>query len=71
MSSPLERGTTDLPIFQAISQNLKNLPKSFTWGALLSGFLIVDFHPLHQNLHSNMEGKILYSLRMVKSNFFV
>ena len=41
MSSQLERGTTDLPIFQAISQNLKNLPKSFTWGSLLSGFLIV------------------------------
>jgi benzoate membrane transport protein len=41
MSTQLERGTTDLPIFQAISQNIKNLPKSFTWGALLSGFLIV------------------------------
>ena len=41
MSSQLERGTTDLPIWQAISQNLRNLPKSFTWGALLSGFLIV------------------------------
>ena len=41
MSIQLERGTTDLPIFQAIKINLKNLPKSFTWGALLSGFLIV------------------------------
>ena len=41
MSTQLERGTTDLPIFQAISQNIKNLPKSFTWGALLYGFIIV------------------------------
>ena len=41
MSLQLERGTTDLPVFKAISQNLRNIPKSFTWGALLSGFLIV------------------------------
>jgi len=41
MSIQLERGTTDLPVFKAISQNLRNIPKSFTWGALLSGFLIV------------------------------
>ena len=41
MTIQLERGTTDLPIFEALKINLKNLPKSFTWGALLSGFLIV------------------------------
>jgi len=41
MSLELERGTTDLPVFKAMSQNLRNIPKSFTWGALLSGFLIV------------------------------
>jgi benzoate membrane transport protein len=41
MTIQLERGTTDLPIFEAVKINLKNLPKSFTWGALLSGFLIV------------------------------
>jgi len=41
MTIQLERGTTDLPILEAIKINLKNLPKSFTWGALLSGFLIV------------------------------
>ena len=41
MTIQLERGTSDLPIFQAVKTNLKNLPKSFTWGALLSGFLIV------------------------------
>jgi len=41
MTIHLERGTTDLPILEAVKINLKNLPKSFTWGALLSGFLIV------------------------------
>ncbi|MFM1826057.1 MAG: hypothetical protein RLZZ37_692 [Actinomycetota bacterium] len=41
MTIQLERGTTDLPIIEALKINLKNLPKSFTWGALLSGFLIV------------------------------
>ena len=41
MTSQLERGTTDLPILQAIKQNLRNIPSSFTWGALISGFLIV------------------------------
>ena len=41
MTIQLERGTTDLPIFEAVKINLRNLPKSFTWGALLSGFLIV------------------------------
>jgi benzoate membrane transport protein len=41
MSIKLERGTTDLPAWTAIKINLKNLPTSFTWGALLSGFLIV------------------------------
>ncbi len=41
MTIQLERGTTDLPILEAVKINLKNLPKSFTWGALLSGFLIV------------------------------
>ena len=41
MTTQLERGTTDLPILEAVKINLRNLPKSFTWGALLSGFLIV------------------------------
>ncbi|MFM9130217.1 MAG: benzoate/H(+) symporter BenE family transporter [Actinomycetes bacterium] len=41
MTIQLERGTTDLPILEAVKINLRNLPKSFTWGALLSGFLIV------------------------------
>jgi benzoate membrane transport protein len=41
MTIQLERGTTDLPILEAVIINLRNLPKSFTWGALLSGFLIV------------------------------
>ncbi len=41
MTIQLERGTTDLPVLEAVKTNLKNLPKSFTWGALLSGFLIV------------------------------
>ena len=36
-----ESGTASLPLFKALVSNIKGLPKSFSWAALLAGFLVV------------------------------
>ena len=41
MNSEIESGTSHLSSAKAISQNIRNLPKAFTWTALFSGVLIV------------------------------
>ncbi len=41
MNSETESGTSHLSSAKAISQNIRNLPKAFTWTALFSGVLIV------------------------------
>ena len=41
MSIELEKGTTELSIFNSFKSNISALAKSFTWGATLSGLLIV------------------------------
>jgi benzoate membrane transport protein len=41
MSSEIETGTSELPVARAIAQNVRALPKAFSWSALLSGLLVV------------------------------
>jgi benzoate membrane transport protein len=41
MNPEIESGTSHLSSAKAISQNIRNLPKAFTWTALFSGALIV------------------------------
>lgn len=41
MNSEIESGTSNLSSAKAIIQNIRNLPKAFTWTALFSGILIV------------------------------
>ena len=41
MRDELEKGTTELSIFNSFRSNVRDLKKSFSWGAALSGLLIV------------------------------
>ena len=41
MNVELERGTSELPAMNAIFLNIRRLPSAFTWGALISGLLVV------------------------------